>query len=105
MMALASNQNISQVKIGRLTQPSILMLRNIKLFWKIEFTISECEDEVFEDTESDEEMNNEEAGEHEVEEEKFDEKKEKTVKMNQLPKTFIFSCLGVNMTNYARKTE
>lgn len=79
------------------------MLRNIKKFWKTEFNITECEDEVYEDSDSDQEMNKQdEAGENEVEEDKFDEKQAEEI---HLPKTFIFSCLGVNMSNYARKTE
>ena len=74
------------------------MLRNIKDFFKIEFRIEECDDDVFDS--DDEEMD--EAGEHEMLEDQMDNKDEPN---DAFPKTFIFSCLGVGMTNYARKTE
>lgn len=69
LMALASNDNICQLKLGRVTQQSVAMLRNLKKFFNIEFKIDECQDEVYEDSsdneEEKEEDKNSEMGEDE----------------------------------------
>ena len=85
MMAISENKNISSVKIGRLTEQSVSMLRLLKQFFSVEFKITECPDEFFDEEEE------EESGADE------DEAKFAT--------TFVFTCLGIGMTNLARKTE
>jgi len=42
LMALSSNDNISQIKLSRITQQSVAMLRNIKKFLNIQYKIEEC---------------------------------------------------------------
>ncbi len=42
LMALASNDNVCQLKLGRVTQQSVAMLKNLKKFFNIEFKIEEC---------------------------------------------------------------
>lgn len=81
----------------------------------MQFKIEECDDEVYGDSSSDEEEEEEapmEGQESESGEEflkKKDEgtvaKKEKKVKSAEFPKSFIFSCVGIGLTNIARKTE
>ena len=56
MLAMTNNDAASSLKIGRLTQQSISMLRNIKAFWNLEFKIDECQDEVYDDSSDDEQM-------------------------------------------------
>ncbi len=51
-MSLASSDNISSIKIGRITQQSISMLKNIKAFINVQFKISEVEDDVYSSSES-----------------------------------------------------
>ena len=45
LMALSASDNVSQIKIGRITQQSIAMMRNIKLCFNVQFKVSECEDD------------------------------------------------------------
>ena len=71
------------------------MIRNIKKFWNLEFKIEECEDEVFE-SDSDEQS--------QIEEIESDEN-DKAEENKKFTKTFIFSCLGIGLTNFARKAE
>ena len=49
MMALSSGDNISQVKLCRVTQQSIQLLRHLKTFFNLQFRIKECDDDVFGD--------------------------------------------------------
>lgn len=99
-MAMSAGENISAVKLGRITQQSISMLRNIKKFFNVQFKIEECHDDVFE-SDSDEEDQNGEEGEVEKAEDKFDENEPKP----QFASTFIYSCIGVGLQNFARKIE
>jgi len=55
MAALAAGDNISNIKLARITQQSITMLRHLKTFFNIQFKIKECEDDVFQ-SDSDEEQ-------------------------------------------------
>lgn len=55
LMALGSGDNVSQLKLGRVTQQSISMLRNLKKFFNINFKIEECQDEVYDSDSDDEE--------------------------------------------------
>jgi len=56
LMSLTSADNISSIKIGRITQQSIAMLKHIKAFLNVQFKIEECEDDVYSsDSDSEEE--------------------------------------------------
>ena len=46
-MSLTSADNISSIKIGRITQQSIAMLKHIKAFLNVQFKIEEVEDDVY----------------------------------------------------------
>jgi len=59
LTALSSGDNISQVKLCRVSQQSVQLLRHLKQFFNMQFRIKECEDDVFED-DSDEEEEKEE---------------------------------------------
>ncbi len=75
------------------------MLRNIKKFFNVQFKITECEDDVFSsDSESEEDP-----AESSIEEKPSTKKSENSTV--DFPKTFIFSCIGIGLTNIARKTE
>ena len=47
MAALASGDNISSIKLARVTQQSSMMLRHLQMFFNLKFRIKECEDDVF----------------------------------------------------------
>jgi len=47
LTSLASGDNISSVKLARITEQSIQMLRYLKIFFNIQYKIKECEDDVF----------------------------------------------------------
>ena len=54
LCALAAGDSISAVKLSRVTQQSVQMLRNLKQFFNVQFKIKECEDDVFQsDSDSD----------------------------------------------------
>ena len=110
LMSLASSDNISAIKIGRITQQSIQMLKNIKAFINVQFKIEEVEDDVYSESSSEEEEEEESKGEEESEEIIIPKeiKKETSTKPGaptEFPKAFIFSCIGIGLTNIARKME
>ena len=47
LCALACGDNISSVKLSRVTEQSIQMLRHVKEFFNVQFKIKECEDDVY----------------------------------------------------------
>lgn len=55
LAAVSSGDQISQVKLGRVTQQTVAMLRHLKTFFNLQFKIKECEDDVFAESSSDEE--------------------------------------------------
>lgn len=56
LMSLTSAENVSTIKVGRVTQQSVAMLKHIKQFVNVQFKIEEVEDDVYsEDEDSDEE--------------------------------------------------
>jgi hypothetical protein len=99
-MSLATDDSIGSIKIGRITQQSIAMLKHIKAFLNVQFKISEVEDDVYSDSDSEEESQPMESEEEEPSEKAADKKTGLA-----FPKSFIFSCIGVGLTNIARKTE
>ena len=102
-MCLSNGDNISNVKIGRISQPCIDMLRILKEFFGVTFKIEECQDDVYDE----ESENEEEEKNNDEEEDKEKEKNEEMIddKENTFPQTFIFSCIGIGLKNMARKTE
>jgi hypothetical protein len=60
LMAVGSDENISEIKICRMTEYSRQLLRNILKFMNVQFKIKECDDNVFDDSSSDEEESGEE---------------------------------------------
>lgn len=91
MAALASGDNISNIKLARITQQSIQMLKHLKSFFNIQFKIKECEDDIFQSDSSEEE------------EEQIQEVVDSD--LPKFPKAFIFSCIGIGLQNFARKAE
>ena len=90
------------------------MLRHIKQFFSVQFKITECDDEVYSSDSEDEEKDNKEneqdsdAQDSDMNDESSESDKEKKKKLEELPqfpKTFIFSCIGVGLTNISRKAE
>ena len=89
---MSSGDNISQIKLGRVTQQSIHLLRHLKQFFNLQFKIQECEDDVYSDESED------------------DDQKEADSEIADaaqviFPKAFIFTCIGIGLTNFARKAE
>jgi RNA 3'-terminal phosphate cyclase-like protein len=114
MMSVSSADNICALKLGRITQQSISMLQNIKKFLNVNFKIEECQDDVYDATSSDEEeqkSNQHEGDSEEGEEEQIE--KDQDVKIEeeeegpkpQFGSTFIYSCIGIGLQNFARKIE
>lgn len=64
LAALASGDNISAIKIARITQQTVVALRHLKLFFNVQYKIKECEDDVFqsdsEDSDNDDESEDKE---------------------------------------------
>lgn len=89
---MSSGDSISQVKLGRVTQQSIHLLRHLKQFFNLQFKIQECEDDVYSDESEDEDQNEEDSEMADAAQVKF-------------PKAFIFTCIGIGLTNFARKAE
>lgn len=58
LAAVSSGDAICQLKLGRVTEQSIALLRNLKRFFNLQFRIEQCEDDVFS---SDSEDENQEA--------------------------------------------
>jgi RNA 3'-terminal phosphate cyclase-like protein len=107
MMSLGAADNISQIKIGRITQQSVEMLKNIKKFLNVQFKIEEVEDDVYSESSEGEEEEKEGEEDSEEGEEGYKRKEEEEVEKKgaEFPKSFIFSCIGIGLTNIARKTE
>jgi hypothetical protein len=85
------------------------MLKHIKSFLNVQFKIAEVEDDVYSESSSEEE---EEEDKNDGSEESLSVAvaKDKVVKGScgakpEFPKSFIFSCIGIGLTNIARKTE
>ena len=111
-MSLASADNVSSIKIGRVTEQSVAMMRQIKKFINVQFKIEECEDNVYSSESEDEEQQNndndnneDESGDDESKEDSRDARKIPDKDKPEFPKAFIFSCIGIGLTNIARKTE
>ena len=105
LMSLAASDNISSIKIGRITQQSISMLKNIKAFVNVQFKITEVEDDVYSSDDSEEEeVKEKNESDSQMSE---SEASEVVVKKSsaEFPKSFIFSCIGIGLSNIARKAE
>lgn len=76
LMAVSAGDNISALKLGRITQQSIALLRNLKSFFNINFKIEQCQDDVYDDSSSEEENESEE-GEQEQNENQIKDTEEK----------------------------
>ena len=90
LAAVSSGDAISQVKLGRVTEQSVSLLRHLKQFFNLQFRIEQCQDDVY-SSESEDEPE-EAAAEGDQGQVKF-------------PQTFIFSCIGLGLTNFARRQE
>ena len=77
LMAVSTGDNISALKLGRITQQSIALLRNLKSFFNVNFKIEQCQDDVYDDSSSEEEENGSEEGEQEQNENQIKETEEK----------------------------
>lgn len=109
LMSLTSAENVSTIKVGRVTQQSVAMLKHIKQFVNVQFKIEEVEDDVYSE---DEDSDDEEVKGDGEDEEMSESASEKSIKVQKeaktqiaFPKSFIFSCIGIGLTNIARKTE
>jgi RNA 3'-terminal phosphate cyclase-like protein len=47
LAALASSDNISSIKLSRITEQTIQVLRHLKQFFNVQYKIKECEDDIF----------------------------------------------------------
>ena len=89
------------------------MLKNIKAFINVQFKISEVEDDVYSSSESEEDEQEQEESKGDEESDVSDFIKPKKEKATiapaggptEFPKAFIFSCIGIGLTNIARKME
>ena len=51
LAAVSSGDGISQVKLGRVTEQSVALLRNLKKFFNLQFRIEQCQDDVYSESE------------------------------------------------------
>lgn len=92
LAAVSSGDGISQVKLGRVTEQSVALLRNLKSFFNLQFRIEQCTDDVYSDSDDEDEAGDDnDDGDNEA--------------PPQFPQTFIFSCIGIGLTNFARRQE
>ena len=61
LAGVSSGDNISQIKLGRVTQQSIHLLRHLKQFFNLQFKIQECEDDVYSEESEEEDQNQEDS--------------------------------------------
>ena len=54
LAAVSSGDGISQVKLGRVTEQSVSLLRNLKAFFNLQFRIEQCTDDVYSDSDDEE---------------------------------------------------
>jgi hypothetical protein len=79
LMSLATDDSIGSIKIGRITQQSIAMLKHIKAFLNVQFKISEVEDDVYSsDSESENEDEEEEGSKAEESDSQSETRPKKT---------------------------
>lgn len=69
LMAVSTGDNISALKLGRITQQSIALLRNLKSFFNCNFKIEQCQDDVYDDSSSEEDKQSVGSGSEEGEQE------------------------------------
>ena len=81
-----------------------MMLRNLKKFFNINFKIEECQDDVY-DSDSDGDQKSENGSEQGEQEQIENKVEDEDLEKPKFQQTFIFSCIGVGLTNFARKTE
>lgn len=81
----------------------------MKAFFNVNFKIEQCQDEVYDsDSSSSENEGNSsgsEEGESEQIEDQVKEKEEDSAEKPAFAQTFIFSCIGIGLTNFARRIE
>ena len=60
LASVSSGDAISQVKLGRITEQSVALMRHLKSFFNLQFRIEQCQDDVYSDSddEDDEEEKN-----------------------------------------------
>ena len=58
LAAVSSGDAISQVKLGRVTEQSVALLRHLKQFFNLQFHIEQCQDNVYSDSDEDEDNDN-----------------------------------------------
>jgi len=69
LMAVSTGDNISALKLGRITQQSIALLRNLKSFFNCNFKIEQCQDDFYDDSSSEEDNKSVGSGSEEGEQE------------------------------------
>ena len=116
-MGVSTNDNISALKLGRITSQSIAILQNLKKFFNIQFKIEECHDEVYDESSSEEDEEKKQSDDSDMddeegEDEKSENKIHKTDKQEEVEgvkpafgSSFIYSCIGIGLENFARKLE
>ena len=104
LTAVSSGDAISQIKLGRVTEQSVTLLRLLKQFFNLSFRIEQCQDDVYsDDDEDDEEQSDKDNDGSESNNSPAEEGGSR--EPVKFPQTFIFSCIGLGLTNFARKQE
>lgn len=103
LMAISTNQAVSKLKLGRISEYTKSLLRTIYKLFGVKFKITEVEADDY-DEEIPEEFNEEQEDDLDDENDNFEEYKEKKDKVDA-PKKFIFSCIGIGLKNVARIEE
>ena len=61
LAAVSSGDGISQVKLGRVTEQSVALLRHLKAFFNLQFRIEQCTEDVYSDSDGDEDEESDKA--------------------------------------------
>jgi hypothetical protein len=93
LMSLSNNNNISKLKLGRISQHTMGLLRLIHKLLGVKFKIEEIEKDDY-----DEEYNEDE----EIEEYNDDEVEYDIPDKVDIPNRLMFSCVGIGLKNIAR---
>ena len=93
------------------------MLQNLRRFFNITFKIEECHDDVYNESSSDEEEEKDKSKDSDMDDEEGEDEKSEGNNKSELNKeednaskptfnsSFIYSCIGIGLQNYARKIE
>jgi transcriptional regulator with XRE-family HTH domain len=104
LMSLSNNNNISKLKLGRISQHTMGLLRLIHKLLGVKFKIEEIEKDDYDEEVEDDDMDVEDMEDMDDDEEDKLNKIDKIDKVDKvdIPNRLMFSCVGIGLKNIAR---